>query len=107
VIVASTSDRPEDHHLVVPLAGPWIDLGNRGDCGAMTGRSCDTETTYRVLLVVDGVAQGLSTLTVIDAFLTPESRTVTRAVAGGGPRVILAPATIGGRGYGLLAMAKF
>jgi hypothetical protein len=106
VVVASTSDRAEDHHLFVPIAGPWIDVGNRGDCGGMTGRSCDTETTYKVLLVVDGVAQGLATLTVLDAFITPEPRIVTRTVGIDAPRLTLRPARLGA-GYGVVATARF
>jgi hypothetical protein len=105
--VGLTSDRPEDHHLLVPIAGPWIDLGNRGGCGGLAEPSCDTETTYTVLLVVDGVVQGLSALTVVGAFFTPESRTVTRTVAPSEPRLRIAPASLGAGGYGALATGRF
>jgi hypothetical protein len=108
VVVAATSSRPEDHHLYVPLAGPWIDLGDRGACGGLTGRSCDTETTYKVLLAVDGVFQALGALAIIDAFLTPETHTVTRtaSAAQDKPRVRVAPGGIG-TGYGMVAVGSF
>jgi hypothetical protein len=105
--VGLTSDRPEDHHLLVPIVGPWIDLGNRGGCGGLAEPSCDTETTYKVLIVVDGVVQGLSALTVVGAFFTPESRTVTRTVAPSEPRLRIAPASLGVGGYGVLATRRF
>jgi hypothetical protein len=107
VVVAATSSRPEDHHLYIPLAGPWVDLVNRGDCGALTGRSCDTETTYKVLLAADGVFQALGALAIVDAFLTPERHTVTRtATMPDKQRVRVAPGGVG-TGYGMLAVGSF
>jgi hypothetical protein len=107
VVVGATSSRPEDHHLFIPLAGPWVDLVNRGDCGGLTGRSCDTETTYKVLLVVDGLFQGLGALAIVDAFLTPERHVVTRTAATPDrPRVRVAPGGVG-TGYGMLAVGSF
>jgi hypothetical protein len=109
VVVAGTSSRPEDQHLYVPLAGPWIDLGDRGGCGGTTGRSCDTETTYKVLLGVDGVVQAIGALVVLDSFFTPESHTVSRtttAAKADKPKVHFSPASVGS-GYGFLALGTF
>lgn len=107
VVVAATSDLPEDHHLFIPILGPWIDFANRGGCGGVAGPSCDTETTNRVLLVVDGVVQAIGALTVLDAFFTPESHTVTRTrAAKNGARVYVAPGGVG-TGYGLVAVGGF
>lgn len=51
-------------------------------------------------------AQGLSALTVVEAFLTPESRTVTRTVALSEPRARIIPRGMGAGGYGLLATGR-
>ncbi|HEX3771354.1 MAG TPA: hypothetical protein VHV30_10835, partial [Polyangiaceae bacterium] len=76
LIVAGTSDVSADHHLYVPIVGPWLDLGDRPECGA--GHiGCDTETTNKVLLVVDGLFQGIGAVTTVWGFLTPEHREVT------------------------------
>ena len=39
VVVAATSDRTEDKHLYIPVAGPWMDLANRSGCGNAGGRA--------------------------------------------------------------------
>ena len=108
-IVAATSSRAADHDMFVPVAGPWMALFNRGDCGGATGRSCDTETTYKVLIVADGIGQALGALMVIDAFFNPEthtySRTTTAAVDH--PTVRVTPASMGAGGYGMLAVGSF
>src|SRR4029077_11191764 len=76
VIVAASSDHDGDHHLYVPLAGPWLDMANRGSCPTGSN-ACDNETTYKVLLAVDGVFQALGAIEIVSAFLTPEKREVT------------------------------
>lgn len=104
VIVAGTSDLSADHHLYVPLAGPWLDLGNRPGCGA--GQiGCDTETTYKVLLVVDGVFQGLGALTTVAGFLSPEHHEILTADSEK-PTLHVAPASVAS-GYGLAAFGRF
>src|SRR5882762_4110338 len=35
VAVGAISDHKGDHNLFIPVAGPWIDLGNR-DCSGLT-----------------------------------------------------------------------
>ena len=71
IIVAATSDRSADQRLYIPFAGPWMALPNRGDCGPDTARSCNAETTYKVLLVADGVIQALGAVLFIRSFFTP------------------------------------
>ena len=108
VVVAATSNRDADHRMFVPIAGPWMALFNRGDCGGMTGRSCDTETTYNVLIVADGVGQALGSLMLVEAFLNPATKTVSRTTTGKEkPRVHLSPAAMGAGGYGMLAVGSF
>jgi hypothetical protein len=77
VIVAASSDRAGDKHLFIPLAGPWMDLADRGRC---RGFSCDNETSNQVLLVVDGILQGVGALQIVSGFIFPSTKTVTRTV---------------------------
>jgi hypothetical protein len=104
VIVAGTSDVSADHHLYVPLAGPWLDLGDRPGCGS--GQiGCDTETTYKVLLVLDGVFQGLGALTTVAGFLSPEHHVLVAADSDK-PTLHVAPASVAS-GYGVAAFGSF
>ena len=81
LVVAATSDRPEDQKLFIPLAGPWMNLTSRGPC---RGYDCGVnETVNKVLLVTDGVFQGVGALQILGGFMFPETRTVTRAAKPG------------------------
>jgi hypothetical protein len=75
VIVAIESSEPVDENLYIPVAGPWIDYARR-DC-----TTCAHETTNKVLLVTDGVFQGLGALQIVGSFLFMETRTTTSAAA--------------------------
>jgi F0F1-type ATP synthase membrane subunit c/vacuolar-type H+-ATPase subunit K len=79
MIVAASSDHPGDTMLYVPVAGPWMNLAQR-DSGCPGGR-CDNDAANKVLLVADGVFQGLGALQILGGFLFPTTRTVTQ-VAG-------------------------
>jgi hypothetical protein len=105
VVVASTSDRPSDKHLYVPVVGPWFDLANRGDCGNFGQPACDNETAYKVLLVADGIFQGIGALDIAGAFLFPETRIVR--TSDDGPRFRVAPSRVGPSGYGVAALGTF
>ncbi|MGK3998481.1 hypothetical protein [Sorangium sp. So ce1024] len=74
-VVATFSDEPADRALWVPIAGPWIDLGTRGKCGG--DRSCNAETTNKVLLVASGLGQAIGALQILGGFVFPAKRTVT------------------------------
>jgi hypothetical protein len=107
-IVAATSDRDSDHRLFVPIAGPWMALFDRGDCGGTTGRSCDLETTYKVLIVADGIGQALGATMIIGAFLSPETNTTTRSTTAlSKPTFHVSPTPMGAGGYGMLAAGTF
>jgi hypothetical protein len=80
VIVAGTSDRPEDHRLFIPVAGPWMDLTHRQHCA---DRVCPDETADRVLLVANGLLQSVGALQIISSFLFPTKYTETRPIAKG------------------------
>lgn len=98
VIVAAASDRASDHSLYIPLVGPWIDLGRRGQC---TTLRCDGETGNKVLLVVDGIFQGVGALQMLGGFVFPSTRTVTRTAG-----VHVTP-TAGLSSVGLAAFGSF
>ena len=104
-IVASESDLSADHKLYIPFAGPWMALSGRGPCGVGTPRTCDAATANKVLIITDGVFQGLGGLLVIESFLNPETRTYSRS-AKAAPRVRLSP-LLGSNGYGLAAFGNF
>jgi hypothetical protein len=107
VVIAGESSLPADHHLFVPVAGPWINIANRPRCGE-GNIACDTETTNKVLLVVDGVFQGLGVLTTLAGFVTPERVVTTTPVTGKaqGPTIHFAPTPMGS-GVGAAAFGSF
>lgn len=111
VIVAAESNRNADKRLYIPVAGPWLDLGSRGRCPQ--NEMCNHETTNKVLIVVDGVFQGIGALNIIGAFLFPETHTVTVSSANDAKLPVLSgaihlvPAQVGARGYGLAAVGTF
>jgi hypothetical protein len=77
VIVAASSARAGDQHLYIPVAGPWLDIGNRGPCVAPR---CENEMGNKVLLVADGILQSVGVLQIVGGFVFPTKRTVTRTV---------------------------
>lgn len=107
-IVAAESDHQGDKRLYVPILGPWLDLGDRGDCNVRSS-SCDNETTNKVLLVGDGVLQSLGVLQIVGAFVFPEKRIATTHVAATKytPELTITPARIGRGGFGLSAVGRF
>jgi len=70
-IVAATSSRSADDKLYYPVAGPWVDL-NRRDCDV---NACSHKTLDTVLLVGDGVVQGIGALGMLLSFVIPEKTT--------------------------------
>jgi hypothetical protein len=105
VVVASQSNHAGDDQLYIPVAGPWLDLANRGSCRSTVDFSCDNETTNKVLLVADGVFQGLGVLQILGGLIFPETHTevLSRPIAKG---VHISP-TAGRGGAGLTAYGKF
>jgi len=105
VVVAATSDRSEDKHLYIPVAGPWMDLANRSGCGNPGQPSCDKETAYKVLLIGNGILQGVGALEILGSFLFPETRTVS--VTKNQHRFLVTPYYAGRNDFGLAAFARF
>jgi hypothetical protein len=100
VVVAATSDRRGDEYLYIPVAGPWIDLAERGGCGP---NPCSEEAVYKALLVTAGTAHLIGTGLVISSLLIPEER--TRRVTSTKPMIV--PGTIGRTGAGLTLVGTF
>jgi hypothetical protein len=103
VVVAGFSDVPADQRLYIPVAGPWMDFAER-DCP-----TCRHETLNKVLLVTDGIFQGLGALDIVGSFFVIEertyvARTTTPSPAGAPVRLGIRP--IGG-GYGMAAVGRF
>ena len=110
IVVAAESERHGDKNLYVPVAGPWMDLASRGACAPNT--KCTNETTNKVLLVIDGIFQGVGALDIIGAFLLPETRTVTTRASRGNEMHVgtlsfrLTPVRLDS-GYGVSAIGSF
>jgi hypothetical protein len=101
-IVAATNDRKEDKKLYYPVAGPWMDLANR-DCRA---RPCSNENLSKLMLVANGVVQGVGALGVVSSIFVPE-RTTRDWWLIGNERLHVAPAEVGDLGVGLRAGGTF
>ncbi len=98
--LASTKD--SDGFLLVPLVGPWLDLGNRNcPCG---GR----EDTNRAAIVTAGVFQTAGALLTLGSFFIPESTSVTneKHVVTTKPEVHVTPVSYG-NGAGIGAIGRF
>lgn len=105
LVVAIESDHPADDHLYAPVVGPWLDLADRGHCDG----ECDGETVNKVLLVTDGVFQGIGALQILGSLIFPESSAaVSIAGSDGTPAVSfrVMPTKIA-RGSGLVAFGEF
>ncbi|HMG55312.1 MAG TPA: hypothetical protein VK601_17565 [Kofleriaceae bacterium] len=95
ITAASTDDSRGNQRLYIPLAGPWLALNDRGDC-EITLRSCDHETTAKVLLIADGIFQAAGVIGMIDGIFQPSTHRVVRHTAKLDTKVRVTPATIHG-----------
>ena len=96
LLVAMNSERRGDDNLYIPVAGPWMDLAQRGGCAP---NSCTTEALYKGGLVAAGLAQAVGAGLVIGSFIVPERRTVAKTV--------IVPAQMGRGGAGLAVVGRF
>jgi len=105
--VAASSNHNGDNNLYIPVIGPWLDIGSRGDC-PVGSNACDNETANKFLIGADGVLQAIGALQIIGSFMFPETHSVTTVAATKWtPELTLAPAKMGKTGYGLTAFASF
>jgi hypothetical protein len=99
LVVAASSSRGGDMSLYIPVVGPWVDLGQRDS--QCPGSRCYGDAANKVLLVADGIFQGLGALQILGGFLFPTTRTVTQTA-----RVHVLP-TVGSSHVGLTAVGAF
>jgi len=106
LVVAITSERSEDNHLYAPIVGPWLDLSAREDCN---GDCSDKETVNKVLLITDGVFQGLGALQIVGSLLFPERHVLTVQGSDGAPILAMSvmPAHLGKGANGIQAVGEF
>lgn len=105
ITAASTDDSRGNHHLYVPVVGPWLALNDRGDCNALL-QSCDNETTAKVLLVADGIFQAAGVIGMIDGIFQPSTHRVIRRSAKLDTKVRVTPTTLHGQ-PGIVAFGRF
>jgi hypothetical protein len=105
-VVAGTSSHPGDEHMYVPVAGPWMNLNDRGRCTSVP--ACQTEMANRWAIGIDGVFQGIGAFAIVAGFFVPEEQTATvRSAHNDKPSVHVAPARLGVGGYGITAFGRF
>ncbi len=106
-VVASTSGRAADSDLYVPIVGPWLDLTDRGR--SPPHGSYDPEIGNRVLIVIDGVFQGLGVLSIVSGLVFPRTHEVTTTTTGAAtqPTVQIRPEEFAHGGLGVAAVGRF
>jgi hypothetical protein len=97
-----------DHDLYIPVAGPWMDLAHRPDCGGYHMAACsDMEPFYKVLLIEDGILQGIGALEVLAGLASSSPHHSTETAKANKPTLRVAPAPVGRTGYGIGAVGTF
>lgn len=106
VVAAAESSREADRRLFIPVAGPWLDLQDRGctvanPCGPNEGMA-------RALIVTSGIVQGFGALLTLGSFFVPETTTThLRPIATAPkPSVRVTPMSVAG-GAGVAAVGRF
>jgi hypothetical protein len=116
--IGLSSSNPDDRWLVVPIFGPFIDMGARGN------HSCNTDTVsgnidcnvfepvIRFYLAFDGIAQTAGGVLLLTGFLFPKKEFVSDTYYGfhgKGPQIAswtLLPQVTPGSRYGLTLMGE-
>lgn len=105
VIVGAASGNDADKKLFIPVAGPWLDMGDR-TCGF--GQCNATEDFNNALLVASGVAQAAGIgLAVASLFVPDSSSSRTVAKAPPKPELHVLPTSFGRAGAGVGAVGTF
>jgi hypothetical protein len=117
LVVGAASDHKGDRSLLIPVVGPFIDLGTRA-CSGLTldssngpfqlsdGKNCGASGIEQVALVADGIVQALAAVEIAGSFLVPERQT-TVVVGSRRASLSIAPSSFGGRGAGAVALGIF
>jgi hypothetical protein len=114
VYVGATSTLKADRDLLVPLAGPWLDLAQRPKCvpppgsEALPVNPCIVETISKAVIVASGAVEGLGAILTVAGIpsTTRVSYEGDRIVAVEKPRVGVVP-TFGAGGTGMQAYGTF
>jgi len=69
IVTAAVSNHAGANRLYIPVAGPWLALDQWGGCPGGNA-SCDSNTADKVLLIADGVVQGISVITMLSGMVT-------------------------------------
>src|SRR5258708_33704054 len=94
-----------DHDLYIPVGGPWLDLAHRPDCGGYQMAQCnDMEPFYKVLLIEDGILQGIGALEVLAGMASSSPHHPTETARSSKPTLRVVPTVVGRGGYGLGAV---
>ena len=115
-VVGILSEHKGDANLLIPVAGPWLDLAMRDCSGTVTltydgpvevstGNRCGSNGTEQAALIVDGIVQGIGALGIVGSLVIPERRLM--AWASTSPSFTLGPSSFGGRGMGAVAAGRF
>jgi len=106
VVAGAVSSRDEDKNLFIPVAGPWMDLGDR-NCGGDCGKN---EGVAKAMIVTSGIVQGAGVLLALGSLIIPETTSVEErrdhAKAATKPSVHVTPVSYGA-GAGLGAIGRF
>jgi hypothetical protein len=98
-IVAATNSHSYDDKLYYPVAGPWIDLGER-PC-TFSSRCTSADHWNAALLIADGIAQGAGVVMMVSSAFVPVHKEVIKTAAKPKPHVAVAPVSFkGGGGIG-------
>jgi hypothetical protein len=109
-LVGVANERKADEKLIIPIVGPWLNLGDR-QCDRL---ACGREDLSKAALIASGILQGVGFIGMVGSLFVAErprrpDRAGARRVAAA-PRVVVTPAPFAGGPagrYGLALVGTF
>lgn len=98
VVAGAVSPRDEDKNLFIPVAGPWMDLGQRGNI--------NNDSVAKGMLITSGIVQGAGVLLGLSSLVIPESDTTVEKRQSAKAEVHVLPVSFGD-GAGVGAIGRF